>query len=67
MTAKPNDPRLRIKRELGRVQRSIFDKKTPSDQRELLYAVQQALCWALDPCSAMRPYKMVMQDKGLRL
>lgn len=58
------DSTLRIKRELGRVQRSLLDKKTPAELKDRLYAVQQALTWVLDPQVAMRPHKCVMQFKA---
>ena len=47
-----------VQRELARIQTALADPAAPKYAE--LYAVQQALSWALDPSGCAAPYAMVM-------
>lgn len=47
-----------IQRELDRVSAALVENPQANDQSEL-YAVQQALSWALDPAGFKRPLAML--------
>lgn len=47
-----------IPRELDRIQTALHDPKH-SNRKAELYAVQQALSWALEPSGFAAPYSMI--------
>jgi hypothetical protein len=60
----PQIDALRLKRELDRIQKSLYDKKVSAEHRNLLYVAQQVLTWAINPKMAARPHKVIMGDKA---
>lgn len=49
-----------IQRELDRVSAKLQAGPLADEDRDQLYAVQQALLWALDPTGFKSPYDMIM-------
>lgn len=55
-----------IERELGRVSGKLQSGVLADDERSQLYAVQQALLWALEPNSFKMPYDMIIHQGTLQ-
>jgi hypothetical protein len=49
-----------VERELSRVSARLRAGTLPDDKRAQLYAVQQALAWALEPDGFKAPYDLVI-------
>lgn len=53
-----------IQRELGRVTTELQTGKLAADERGQLYAIQQALSWALEPKTFKSPYDLIVRASG---
>ena len=48
-----------IQREIDRLHKAVLATPDDDQRREVLYAAQQALSWALEPGGIMAPYEMI--------
>ena len=55
---------VRLQSELDRVKEKLWRHQSITDKQYCeMYAIQQALTWALDPASAAPPFDVVMDHK----